>query len=165
MKDRFDLESDITSAWGVTDDIDMLMESIVDSERFRDMPPHMVDKVSNALLGIKELYDMRFERLWSTFVECIETNQFDNYKEKYENNKNIETTETTRTNYVQETNKRSEQGAWSVHNDLVTGTFNTGIEYDLDYDDDVVTIKVPAQGELNFDYDYGNKDDYFKYTI
>lgn len=151
MKDRFDLESDITAAWGVTDDIDMLMESIVDSERFRDMPPHMVDKVANALLGIKELYDMRFERLWSTFEDCIKTKQFDNYEEEYETNENIET---TRTNYVQETNERSVEDAWSVHNDLVTGTFNTG-------GNDVVTIKVPAQKEL-FDYDYGNKNDYYK---
>ena len=100
MKDRFDLETDITAAWGVTDDIDLLMESIVNSERFRDMPPHMVDKVSNALLGIKELYDMRFERLWGTFEELITTNQFNNYeerlKEEYETNENIET---ARTNY------------------------------------------------------------------
>jgi hypothetical protein len=115
-------------------------------------------------LGIKELYEMRFERLWSTFEECISNNQFDNYKEKYETNENIET---TRTNYVQETNKGSMEDAWSVHNDLVTGTFSTGSD-----DDDVVTIKVPDQGELNFDYDedgiplyYGNKDDYSKYTI
>jgi hypothetical protein len=152
------------NAWNITSDVDMLMESICDSERFRDMPPHMVDKVSNALLGIKELYEMRFERLWSTFEECISNNQFDNYKEKYETNENIET---TRTNYVQETNKGSMEDAWSVHNDLVTGTFSTGSD-----DDDVVTIKVPDQGELNFDYDedgiplyYGNKDDYSKYTI
>jgi hypothetical protein len=159
MKDRFDLETDITAAWGVTDDIDLLMESIVNSERFRDMPPHMVDKVSNALLGIKELYDMRFERLWGTFEELITTNQFNNYeerlKEEYETNENIET---TRTNYVQETNKRSVEDAWSVHNDFVTGTFSTG-------SDDVITIKVPEQSELKFDYDYGNKDDYSKYTI
>lgn len=158
MKDRFDLESDITSAWNVTDDIDMLMESIVDGERFSEMPPHMVDKIANALLGIKELYDMRFERLWNTFEECIKTNQFDNYKEKYESNENIET---TWTNNVQETNKRSVEGAWSVHNDLVTGA----IIPVSDYDDSVVTIKVPAQSELDFDYDYGNKDDYSKYTI
>ena len=158
MKDRFNLEADIMSAWGVTDDVDMLMESIVDSERFRDMPPHMVDKISNALLGIKELYDMKFERLWNTFEECIDNDQFKNnyYKEKYETNENIET---TRTNYVQETNKGSLEDAWSVHNDLVTGTFNTG------GDDDVVTIPAPAQSELKFDYDYGNKDDYSKYTI
>jgi hypothetical protein len=159
MKDRFDLETDITAAWGVTDDIDLLMESIVNSERFRDMPPHMVDKVSNALLGIKELYDMRFERLWGTFEELITTNQFNNYeerlKEEYETNENIET---ARTNYVQETNKRSVEDAWSVHNDFVTGTFSTG-------SDDVITIKVPEQSELKFDYDYGNKDDYSKYTI
>jgi hypothetical protein len=159
MKDRFDLETDITAAWGVTDDIDLLMESIVNSERFRDMPPHMVDKVSNALLGIKELYDMRFERLWGTFEELITTNQFNNYeerlKEEYETNENIET---TRTNYVQETNKRSVEDAWSVHNDFVTGALSTG-------SDDVITIKVPEQSELKFDYDYGNKDDYSKYTI
>ena len=153
MKDRFDLEQDITNAWYVTTDIDMLMESIVDSERFRDMPPHMVDKVSNALLGIKELYDMRFERLWNTFEECISNNQFNSYKEEYESNENIET---TRTNYVQETNKGSMEDAWSSHNDLVTGTFSTG----SDYGDDVVTIKMPEQSELDFNYGYVDKDDY-----
>ena len=50
------------------------------------------------------------------------------------------------------------EDAWSVHNDFVTGTFSTG-------GDDVITLKVPEQSELKFDYDYGNKDDYSKYTI
>lgn len=73
MKDRFDLEQHIMECWNVTSDVDMLLEAILDSPRFSDMPAEYADRISNMLLGMKELYEMRFERLWSTFEDCITT--------------------------------------------------------------------------------------------
>lgn len=148
MKDRFDLEQHIMECWNVTSDIDMLLESILDSPRFADMPADYSDRIANMLLGTKELYEMRFERLWSTFEECIGANQFNNYKEEYEDNENIGKTQT---NYVQETNKRSVEDAWSIHNDLVTGDFSTG----SDHGAEVVTVPQKSyEHQLSFNYEY-----------
>ena len=73
MKDRFDLEQHLMECWNVTSDVDMLLEAILDSPRFSDMPAEYSDRIANMLLGVKELYEMRFERLWSTFEDCITT--------------------------------------------------------------------------------------------
>ena len=73
MKDRFDLEQHIMECWNVTSDVQMLLEAILDSPRFDKMPAEYSDSIANMLLGVKELYEMRFERLWSTFEDCITT--------------------------------------------------------------------------------------------
>jgi hypothetical protein len=79
MKDRFDLESDLMSCWNVVDDINLLLETVMDSPRYSDMPPEVGDMLSNSLLGIKELYDMRFQKLWNTFLDV---NKLDEYKDQ-----------------------------------------------------------------------------------
>lgn len=67
VKDRFDLEQEIMNCWNVTEDIGVIMERLVDSPTFKDVPPEAVDKLSNALLGVQQLYDMRFEKLFDVF--------------------------------------------------------------------------------------------------
>lgn len=67
-KDRFDLEQDIHQCWYIVDDINMLMEYILDNPKFT-MPPETEDVIANKLLGLRELYEMRFDRLWNTFLE------------------------------------------------------------------------------------------------
>ena len=67
-KDRFDLEQDIHQCWYIVDDINMLMEYILDNPKFT-MPPETEDVLANKLLGLRELYEMRFDRLWNTFLE------------------------------------------------------------------------------------------------
>jgi len=100
-KDRFDLEDDIMRCWNVTEDLDMVLERVLDSPKFKDMPPELADKIANLLIGMKELYEMRFERLWETFdlmikqgqfkfnyedvnqyKDCLEWKAFDDWKEK-----------------------------------------------------------------------------------
>lgn len=71
MKDRFDLEQDITSCWNITEDLDVILERVLDSPKFKDMPPELCDKVANLLIGLKELYDMRFERLYDTYLQAF----------------------------------------------------------------------------------------------
>ena len=79
MKDRFDLEHDIMNCWSVVDDVDLLMETIMDNPKFSDIPPEVCDRIANSLMGIKELYEMRFDKLWHTFLDA---NKLDEYKDQ-----------------------------------------------------------------------------------
>jgi hypothetical protein len=62
--DRFDLEQNILKCWNVTEDIDLLYENVMD----KDMTP---DDIANALLGMKQLYEMKFNKLWDNFETLI----------------------------------------------------------------------------------------------
>lgn len=64
MSDRFDVEQGILSCWHVTGDIDLLYKNVMDSNPSKD-------EIANALLGIKSLYDMRFNALFEDFEGSI----------------------------------------------------------------------------------------------
>lgn len=73
MSTQFDLEQQILECWRVTDDINMLYKSIMDK--------HMTkDDITNVLLGLKSIYQMKFDNMWQTFEEHL--------KEFYEAKKN-----------------------------------------------------------------------------
>ena len=61
--DRFTLEDQIMQCWGVTDDIEMIYhtEALYQDE----------DRMMNVLLGMQELYRLRFERLFQTFEHLV----------------------------------------------------------------------------------------------
>lgn len=66
MTDRFDLEQEIMHCWNVCDDIQLLLDSW--------------DKLSedaklNFLIGLKQMYQLKFERQWDTFEKCVSTRQ------------------------------------------------------------------------------------------
>jgi len=82
-KDRFDLEDDIMKCWNVTEDLDIVLERVLDGPKFKDMPPELADKIANLLIGMKELYEMRFERLWETFESMIKDRKLDYYYDEY----------------------------------------------------------------------------------
>ena len=82
-KDRFDLEEDIMKCWNVTEDLDMVLERVLDSPKFKNIPPELADKIANILIGMKELYEMRFERLWETFESMIKDRKLDYYYDEY----------------------------------------------------------------------------------
>jgi len=63
MKNRFDLEQEILDCWGVVDDIDTIYHAEPLYEN--------TDEMMNALLGLKTLYKLKFERLFSTFEDCV----------------------------------------------------------------------------------------------
>jgi hypothetical protein len=75
-KDRFDLEQSIMDCWNVTDDIGMVTDYFVDNPKFEHMPADITDAIMNKYLGIKELYEIRFQRLWDCFEDMIENKQF-----------------------------------------------------------------------------------------
>ncbi len=64
MVDRFDLEQDIMKCWNVTEDIDLLYRNVME----RDLT---TDDIANALLGIKTLYEMKFEEMFSNFETLV----------------------------------------------------------------------------------------------
>lgn len=63
-KTRFDLEQDIHDCWNVTKDIDTLFEAIMEKDLTRD-------QIANILLGMQELYSLKFDHLFSTFEQMI----------------------------------------------------------------------------------------------
>ena len=62
MNDRFDLEQQIMACWNVTSDIDTLCEGVIESDM-------TTDQIANILLGMKQLYELKFNKLFNTFEE------------------------------------------------------------------------------------------------
>ena len=69
MADRFDLEQGIMKCWNITDDIDMLCESVLENEMSQD-------DISNVLIGLKALYDIKFDKLFRQFEELVRQGAF-----------------------------------------------------------------------------------------
>lgn len=61
---RFDLEQQILRCWNVTDDIDLLYKNVLE----RDMSK---DDISNYLLGLKVIYEAKFNEAFNTFEELV----------------------------------------------------------------------------------------------
>jgi hypothetical protein len=73
--DRFDLEQKIMDCWGITEDLDDLLD-MVDST---NMSSEKQDELSNTIIGLKTLYQRKFETMFSLFenVCCgIDTGYF-----------------------------------------------------------------------------------------
>jgi len=59
---QFDLEQQIMECWNITTDLDSLFEECC--EGYDSMS---IDRVSNITLGMKELYEIKFNKLFRTF--------------------------------------------------------------------------------------------------
>lgn len=68
MSDRFELEQKIMQCWAVVDDIDVLYRR---SES--NMSP---DELANFLLGLKTIYQAKFEDLFGVFEQMVSSKQF-----------------------------------------------------------------------------------------
>jgi hypothetical protein len=66
MSDRFDLEQNIMQCWNVCDDIQLMLDSWDSLDE---------DDKQNYLIGLKQMYQMKFERCWSTFEHCVRAKQ------------------------------------------------------------------------------------------
>lgn len=62
MSDRFDLEQNIMQCWNVTDDIQLYLDMYDNMDE---------DQRMNYLIGLKQMYQMKFERLWNNFEGCV----------------------------------------------------------------------------------------------
>jgi len=60
MSDRFDFEQQIQKCWLVTEDIYELAEGVLEHEL-------TTDQITNVLFGMKEMYELKFNKLWDMF--------------------------------------------------------------------------------------------------
>jgi hypothetical protein len=65
--DRFDLEQQILECWNVTSDLRHVCEYLLDAP----LEPNREDKMANMLLGIEELYNHKFDKMFRTFEHLI----------------------------------------------------------------------------------------------
>jgi hypothetical protein len=72
MTDRFDLEQHIMKCWQITDDLDLIATMISET----NMEAEDQDKYMNILIGMKELYNARFDILFRTFENMVQRGQF-----------------------------------------------------------------------------------------
>ena len=78
---RFDLEQAITSLWNLSDDINLICETL-GKEGYNE------DKILNGLIGISELNDMRVQRVMDIFEDLIHNQVIKNFNDDfYEENK------------------------------------------------------------------------------
>ena len=82
MADRFDLETNITNLYNVTEDLDLLLENILEYDL-------AVDDAANAILGIRIMLDLRLNKLFETYKAVFE---LDNYSKKRPEHKDAEWT-------------------------------------------------------------------------
>jgi hypothetical protein len=70
MKDRFNLEQEIMNCWHVVEDLDVLFEAVLE----RDLT---TDQISNIILGMRELYQLKFDIMFNTFEGLIKESAFE----------------------------------------------------------------------------------------
>ena len=66
MTDRFDLEQGIMQCWNVCDDIQLYLDMYDNMDE---------DQRMNYLIGLKQMYQMKFERCFNNFEHCVRTRQ------------------------------------------------------------------------------------------
>lgn len=67
MRNQFDLEQGIMECWNVTSDLDVLYEELVENQTFTK------DQASNFALGLKTIYEAKFDKLFRTFESFLRT--------------------------------------------------------------------------------------------
>lgn len=75
---RFDFEQQLLECWGVTKDIKTVYEGVCDSS-----PPMTEDQITNALIGLEALYELKFEKLWHMFENSVHQRSIDSTKEEH----------------------------------------------------------------------------------
>jgi len=61
---QFKLEEEIMKCWNITSELDTLFEHIVEGEPTKD-------EISNIVLGLQQLYEVKFDKMFRTFEEFL----------------------------------------------------------------------------------------------
>lgn len=69
MADRFDFEQQIMKCWNMVDDVDQLYGQIMESDHLNK------DHIANYLLGLKTIYNVKFDTLFNQFEQLIREKQ------------------------------------------------------------------------------------------
>ena len=75
MKNRFDLEEAIGQMAQFTTDIDTVIYAIGDAPE-----PATEDELLNMLIGIKQLHETRYQKMWGIFEDLIKNGLIGNPK-------------------------------------------------------------------------------------
>ena len=70
---RFDLEEDMSNLNQIGEDIETIIYAIGDSPN-----KYTEDQLLNMLIGIKQLHDTRYEKMWTTFEHLIKDGTISN---------------------------------------------------------------------------------------
>jgi hypothetical protein len=62
MADRFDLEQGIIQCWNIVDEIQLLLDNWDNLDE---------DGKQNMLIGLKQLYQLKFQTTFSHFEHCV----------------------------------------------------------------------------------------------
>ena len=65
MKDRFDLEEEMLNCWGITTELKELAEAVCEESLTND-------KIANILIGLDDLYTLKFEKMFNTFSKLVQ---------------------------------------------------------------------------------------------
>jgi len=65
MSDRFDLEQQILKCWNITEEIQLLNEQVLENDELTK------DQISNYLLGLHTIYEMKFDKLFNQFETMV----------------------------------------------------------------------------------------------
>lgn len=66
MSDRFDLEQEMLSCWNITDEIKLLNENVLENDSLTK------DQISNYLLGLSTIYEMKFQKMFNHFEVMVQ---------------------------------------------------------------------------------------------
>ena len=69
MSDRFDLEQQILDCWKIIDDIKLLDKNILEGKT--EGGNLTQDEISNYLLGLESIYELKFSQMFDTFGQLI----------------------------------------------------------------------------------------------
>ena len=72
MKTRFDLEQDILTLTAITQDLDTLLWRMMDSPD----GPLTEDDLANIIIGLRYTLELRGDKLWDTFTQVFELDQY-----------------------------------------------------------------------------------------
>jgi len=60
----YDLEQQIMECWHITEDIKIVSEEIIEGDLSKD-------QISNMLIGLEQLYNLRFNKLFRTYEQLL----------------------------------------------------------------------------------------------
>lgn len=64
MSDRFDLEQKMMDCWQVVNDLDLMFSRMCEEQM-------SIEDATNIALGLKVLYQHRFDDMWSVFEQVV----------------------------------------------------------------------------------------------
>lgn len=62
----FDLEQQILDCWNITSELGTLVEGVLEKDL-------TTDQIANILIGLKDLYELKFDKAFSTFEKVHKT--------------------------------------------------------------------------------------------